>query len=156
MSGTTAADESGVSRELPGSEFPDDDGAPDPAVRARLADPGVPVDEALAGARLIVALAQVADEVDEDGSVHKHMGLVSMVNAAGEQGLLAFTGLDSMARWDPSARPMPVSAAQAAHSALEHGSVALVVDVMGPVRAAITGEALDRLAHSDGSVHDHS
>ncbi len=145
-----------MSHDLRGSDYPDDDGAPDPRVRARLADPAIPVDEVLAGSRLIVALAQVEDEVHEDGSLHRHMGLVSMVNAAGERGLLAFTGLDSLARWDPTARPMPLSAEQAAHSALEHGSAALVVDVMGPVRAAVTGAALDRLAHGAGEAgHAH-
>lgn len=151
----THGHDAGQTRDLTGTAFPDDDGAPDPAVRARLADPSVPVDQALAGSRLLVALAQVPDEVDEDGSVHRHMGLVSMINANGDRGLLAFTGLDSMARWDPDARPMPVSAADAAHAVYDHGAVALVVDVMGPVRAAITGAALEALAHA-GEPHDHA
>ena len=143
-------------RALKGTAFPDDDGQPDPQVRARLADPQIPVTEALAGTRLLVAVAQVPDEIDEDGSVHRHMGLVSMINAQGERGLLAFTGLDAMQAWDPQARPMPVTAEDAAHAALDHGAVALVVDVMGPVRAAVTGEALQALAHeADDHDHDH-
>lgn len=143
-------------RALKGTAFPDDDGQPDPQVRARLANPRIPVPEALGSTRLLVAVAPVPDEIDADGSVHRHMGLVSMINAQGERGLLAFTGLDAMAAWDPSARPMPVSVADAAHAALDHGAVALVIDVMGPVRAAVTGEVLHELAHgAEGHGHAH-
>lgn len=134
--------------DLVGSAFTGDDGAADPQVRARLADPRIPIADALGDSRLIVALAAMPDEIDEDGSVHRHMGLVSMVNAAGERGLLAFTGLDSMALWDPDARPMPVSVPDAAHAVEDHGAVALVIDVMGPVRAAVTGEQLAALART--------
>lgn len=146
----------GEQRDLVGSSFTDDDGTADPLVRARLADPGIPVRDALGDSRLIMALAAMPDEIDDDGSVHRHMGLVSMVNATGERGLLAFTGLDSMARWDPDARPMPVSVVDAAQAVFDHGAVALVVDVMGPVRAAITGDVLAQLAASgEAGPHAH-
>ena len=77
------------------------------------------------------------------------MAVVSMVNAAGERGLLAFTGLDSLAAWDPAARPVPVAGPQAAQAALEDGATALVIDVGGPVRLALVGADLQALAGAD-------
>jgi hypothetical protein len=46
---------------------------------------------ALANSRLLVAVMAVADEIADDGSdKSSHMAVVSMVNSAGEKGLLAF------------------------------------------------------------------
>lgn len=101
---------------------------------------------ALASSRLLVAVMAVADEVSEDGSdKSSHMAVVSMVNAAGEKGLLAFTGLDSMTAWNPSARPVPVPARAAAEAALADGAQALVIDVAGPARVVLPAEVLSGL-----------
>jgi len=72
--------------------------------------------------------------------------VVSMISAAGHKGLLAFTGLDSMARWDPAARPVPVTGEAAAQAALDDGAQALVIDVLGPARVVVTGADLVNLA----------
>ena len=77
------------------------------------------------------------------------MAVVSMVNAAGERGLLAFTGLDALTRWDPQARPVPVTGPMAAQAALDDGATALVIDVSGPVRLVVTGPDLRLLAAAD-------
>lgn len=74
------------------------------------------------------------------------MAVVSMVNAAGEKGLLAFTGLDALAAWDPQARPVPVPGMTAAQAALEDDATAVVIDVCGPVRRVIQGADLAALA----------
>lgn len=139
-------DSLGRGRGLAGPAFPGDDGSADPALRALL-DGGcgseVEMLSALAQSRLLVAVLAVADEVAEDGTdKSSHMAVVSMVNAAGEKGLLAFTGLDSMAAWNPDARPVPVPARAAAEAALADGAAALVIDVAGPARVVLPAEIL--------------
>lgn len=102
--------------------------------------------QALSEARLLVAVMAVADEVSDDGSdKSSHMAVVSMVNAAGEKGLLAFTGLDSMSAWNPEARPVPVPARAAAEAALADGAQALVIDVAGPARVVLPAVVLMEL-----------
>ncbi len=139
--------EPGAGRSLAGPAFPDDDGSADPALRALLSHPEADVVDGLRNGRLLVAIVAVADEVDDaGGDKSSHMAVVSMISAAGEKGLLAFTGIDSMARWDPAARPVPVTGAAAAQAALDDGAHALVIDVLGPARAVISGPDLLALA----------
>lgn len=103
--------------------------------------------DCLAGARLLVAVVAVADERSADGGdKDSHMAVVSMVNAAGQRGLLAFTGLDALRQWDADARPVPVRGADAARAALQDGADALVIDVAGPQRVVVSGPHLQALA----------
>jgi hypothetical protein len=127
---------------------PDDDGSADEALRGLLAGPNrAAALAALESARLLVPVVAVPDDVDADGrDKQATMASVSMVNAHGESGLLAFTGLDSMAAWDARARPVPVMAPDAAQAALEQGDAALVVDVLGPARFVVTGPDLHHLS----------
>ena len=74
------------------------------------------------------------------------MASVSLVQADGRRGLLAFTGIESLARWDPAARPVPVTSHQVAAAALDEGADGVLVDLAGPVRFAIDGELLRELA----------
>ena len=147
-----ADDTHGRGRSLAGPAFPADDGSADPALRELLGggcDSEEQMLRALASSRLLVAVMAVADEIADDGSdKSSHMAVVSMVNAAGEKGLLAFTGLDSMAAWNPEARPVPVPARAAAEAALADGAQALVIDVAGPARVVIPAEALPELLGS--------
>lgn len=141
--------EPGRGRSLASPAFAGDDGAADPALREVLAaGDDDAVLESLRTARLLVAVVAVVGERDEATGADKSsdMAVVSMVNAAGERGLLAFTGLDSLAAWDPAARPVPVRAADAAKAALDDGADALVIDVTGPVRRVVTDRALAILA----------
>jgi hypothetical protein len=79
----------------------------------------------------------------------------------GRRALPVFTGLDSLARWDPAARPVPVEGRRAAEVAVAEGAEVVVLDVAGPdtcvleaaeVRALVGGRGLvpayddDRLA----------
>lgn len=147
----------GRGRSLASPAFAGDDGSADPTLRAAIAsdDDGGLVAK-LRSSRLLAAVVAVLGERDESTGADKSsdMVIVSMVNAAGERGLLAFTGLDSLAAWDPSARPVPVTGADAARAALDDGATALVIDVLGPVRRAIAGEALRRLAGDDTRADD--
>ena len=73
---------------------------------------------ALQAGRVLVAVVAVADEVEKmDGLLTDNtsaMSVVSMVAQDGRRGLLAFTGIDSLQAWDPSARPVPVTGVDAA------------------------------------------
>jgi hypothetical protein len=82
------------------------------------------------------------------------MAVVSMISAAGEKGLLAFTGVDAMAQWDSAARPVAVTGAAAAQAALDDGAQALVIDVLGPARTVIAGPDLVALATRPDSGPD--
>lgn len=145
----------GGGRSLAGPAFPNDDGSADPDLRALLAQPEADLVDRLRTGRLLVAVVAVADEVDEaGGDKSSHMAVVSMISASGEKGLLAFTGLDSLARWDPAARPVPVTGIDAAQAALDDGAQALVIDVLGPARAIIAGPDLRALASRPESGPD--
>jgi hypothetical protein len=143
----------GQGRSLAAPQFPGDDGTADPRVRdlvARAAagqlDPAW-VARSLRHVRLLSTVVAVLDAVDEDGGdKDSHMAVVSMVNAAGEKGLLAFTGTDALTQWNPDARPVPAFGRDVARAALDDGATAVVVDVAGPDRLVLQGAALDVLA----------
>lgn len=146
-----------TSREIPDPGFADDDGAPDPALRAALTaraegreTPGE-VLALLTGARLLVPVVAVLGEVevDERGLAHdksSDMAAVLVTGADGRTALLAFTGADALAAWDPAARPVPVSAATAATAAIQEGAAALALDLAGPASYVLTGQDLEAVA----------
>jgi hypothetical protein len=147
----------GGPRRIPDPGFAGDDGAGDPALRAALAtyaaDPGRQVDVLLAlpGARLLVPVVAVLGEthVDQTGLRHdktSDMATALLTGRDGRLALLAFTGLDTLAAWRQDARPVPVTAALAARSAIQEGAAALVLDVAGPTTYAVEGEVLEALA----------
>lgn len=145
-------DASGPGRSLASPAYPDDDGSADPHVRRTVGDAAagslsvVEAARMLRGARLLATVVAVLDQADESGAdKDSHMAVVSMVNAIGEKGLLAFTGIDSLARWNPQARPVPAHGRDLARAALEDGAAAVVVDVAGPATCVLTGSALDVL-----------
>jgi hypothetical protein len=144
-------------RRLLGPGFPDDTGEGDPALRAALAayDGGVEAQvaalTALAAARLLVPVVAVLGEVEvgEDGLAHdktSDMAAVLLEGADGRLAMLAFTGTDALAAWNPEARPVPVPAQTAAQSALQEDAAALVVDLAGPATFVLEGDDLLGLA----------
>jgi hypothetical protein len=145
----------GGQRLLAGAGAPDDTGAADPALAAALAayaeEPARESDvlAALAEARLLVpVVAELGEsEVGDDGLVRDKsadMATVLMRGADGRLALLAFTSLETLHRWDPDARPVPVPAPTAALAALQDGAEALLVDVAGPTPyAASIGSATE-------------
>lgn len=145
-------------RRLVDSGFAGDTGAVAPEVTAALAsyavDPTARYAEALATmhvARLLVPVIALPGgvEVDAAGLAHdksSDMAAVLLTGADGRLALLAFTGTDAMARWNPDARPVPVGARVAAQAAVQEGAAALVVDVAGPVTFVVEGEDLQGLA----------
>lgn len=156
------------SRRIPEPGFAGDLGEPDPVLRAALADCAadpadaprhVAVLAALSRARLLVPVVAILGEVEHDAnglarektsempvSSGVEMGTVLLTGRDGRQALLGFTGLDSLAAWRPDGRPVPVTAGDAARSALQEGAAALLLDVAGPAPYAVEGEALQGLA----------
>ncbi len=144
-------------RTIPDPGFADDLGAADPLLRSVLAGhaDGTTSSGAvlalLQDARLLVPVVAVLGEVqlDEQGLAHdksSDMAAVLVRAADGGTGLLAFTSLETMARWDPQARPVPVTAVTAATAAVQEGAEALLVDLAGPASYVVDGDDLTRLA----------
>ncbi len=149
-------------RDVPDPGFPDDDGSAPPdlleALRDYDADPDARHEATLAvlqHVRLLVPVVAVLGEVSveqtPDGrSVARDktsdMATVLLRGRDGRTALLAFTSSDSLARWDRSARPVPVPVQRAAEAALQDGAGALVVDLAGPVMFVVDGDALHELA----------
>jgi hypothetical protein len=145
-------------RAIPDPGFAGDDGAVDPHLAAELAsyatDPAGLHHRTLAvlqHTRLLVPVVAVVGEVehDEHGLAHdktSDMAAVLMRGRDGRLALLAFTGTEPLQRWNAEARPVPVTARQAAEAAVQDAAAALVVDVAGPVLLVVEGEDLRSLA----------
>jgi hypothetical protein len=149
-----------------GQQFRDDDGAADPRAQAALAayhaGQGSEQDAltALAAARLLVpVVAVLADGSAAEGDKNTEMALPTLIGQDGRPAVLAFTGLDPLARWRPNARPVPAEADRVWRAAVADGC-AVVIDVAGPVPLAVEGARLAALAagqavppaHEDGDV----
>jgi hypothetical protein len=145
-------------RSIPDPGFAGDDGsAPADVVAALSAYAEAPDTRhaatlaVLQHARLLVPVVAVLGEVeyDEQGLAHdktSDMATVLMTGRDGRSALLAFTGREAMHRWDPEARPVPVSADRAAQAARQDGADAIVVDVAGPTLFVIESDDLELLA----------
>jgi hypothetical protein len=145
-------------RSIPDPGFAGDDGTVAPEVTAALAAYDVDPDRGHAAAlavlqhaRLLVPVVAVLGEVEVDDAGLAHdkssdMATVLMKGRDGRMALLAFTGTDSMRRWDPASRPVPVSTGDAARAAVHDGAEALLVDVAGPVLFVVEGDDLRALA----------
>jgi len=148
---------SAAPRRILESSFPDDAGEADPAVVEALAGlaagttPYVLALRAVQASRLLVPVVALLGEVeyDEHGLAHdktSDMAAVLLTGRDGRLALLAFTGLETLQRWDPQARPVPVLTQLAAQSALQDQAAALVVDVAGPHTFVIEGADLEAVA----------
>jgi SseB protein N-terminal domain len=106
---------------------------------------------ALAESRLLVPVVAVLDEADRSARGLRtektaHMATVSTTGRDGRRGLLAFTCLESLRRWNPDSRPVLSATPAVAAAALDQGADAVVVDIAGPVMFAIEGTDLQALA----------
>lgn len=145
-------------RVLAEPEFPGDDGTAAPEVVAALASYDARPEEghrealaALQDTRLLVPVVATLGEVehDEHGLAHdksSDMAAVLITGRDGRTALLSFTSTASLRAWNPDARPVAVSARQAARAALQDGAEALLVDVAGPVLFVVEGADLRDLA----------
>ncbi|MEV7454043.1 SseB family protein, partial [Streptomyces nigra] len=107
-----------ANKNIPDSPFSDDDGTADPRLSAALAawaedrTAEGPVLEALRDARLLVPVVAVLGEVEEDEKGMRREKTSDMavptLKAGNRTALPAFTSTESLARWDPAARPVAV------------------------------------------------
>ena len=139
----------------PNASFAGDRGAPDPELRAILdvaytggsAYPRAVA--ALCTSRLLLPIVAGGDGHGGDGpdpTRHAEMAAVLMESAAGQKGVVVFTGIDLFTAWRPDARPVPCTLDDVAATAIETGSAAIVVDVNGATPLVIEGELIERLA----------
>ncbi|MCP3817159.1 SseB family protein [Streptomyces sp. A3M-1-3] len=149
-------------KNIPDPGFSDDDGSADPRLSAalaawaddRTAEPQVL--RALAGARLLVPVVAVLGEVEEgpDGLRREKTSdmAVPTLKAGDRRALPAFTSTESLARWDPQARPVAVPLHQALQAAAHERADTVVLDLAGPVPFQLTGSALLALAEGRTSA----
>ncbi|MEV0906571.1 SseB family protein [Streptomyces hokutonensis] len=151
-----------ANKNIPDSGYSDDDGSADPALSAALAAWAEdrtavdPVLAALKGARLLVPVVAVLGEVETDGNGLRREKTSDMavptLKAGGRTALPAFTSSDSLARWDPAARPVAVPLHQALQAAVHEKADTIVLDMAGPVSFELSGPALLALAEGRTSV----
>jgi hypothetical protein len=139
--------------------FRGDDGSADPAAAAALRAFAAGTGSehaallALAAARLLVpVVAEAAPDAAAPRPVpaaaaekSSDLALPTLVGRDGRRALPAFTSVEALARWQPSARPVPAAAAQVWRAAAED-SCAVIIDVAGPVPLAVEGARLAALA----------
>lgn len=119
-------------------------------VRAALAraerEPG-PATYLAAVAELGLARLLVPVMADRADGPEEHSALsVVLLRSDQRTGMLAFTGLDALHRWDPAGRPVLVALDVAAGSAASEGADALLVDLAGPHPIEVAGDVLAELA----------
>lgn len=152
-------------REIGTPSFGADDGSAEPRVEAALAafasgaGGSADVVAALSTGRLLVPVVAVLDEERETElglrtEKSSHLATVLTTGRDGRRGLLAFTSTATMRRWNPAARPVPVTTRRAAESALSDGAAALVVDIAGPVVFSVDAADLRALASGWRPVAD--
>jgi hypothetical protein len=114
------------------SQWARDQGEADPQVRDALARRDInALMAALAPSRLFIALvAEIAGEPSE-GDKNSDMSVACLMAADGRLGLLCFTGIDALTQWNPRARPVPISAPDAAEAALDENAQAIIIDLAG-------------------------
>jgi hypothetical protein len=155
-----AVDGGGRSIETP-SAFAEDEGVANHELAVALADyqqakvSYIDVVSVLKSCRLLVPVVAVLEERDDSGAdKSSHMATVTLVQADGRRGLLAFTSIEHLHRWDPQARPVPAFAVDVCAAAIQEGAHGVLIDISGPVRFAVDNDALTWLASFSASVSE--
>jgi len=164
---TDSAGQAWAGTSIPSHGFAGDTGGADPpllaALRAVHDGPGLDTETALmdrvAGARWLVPVVAVADEVDDSGALvvetRSDMAAVTLTSPDGSRALPVFTSLESLAAWDAHARPVPVTASAAAQAAISEECHVLVVDVASPHATVLRPSMLWALAQHRPWVASH-
>jgi hypothetical protein len=80
------------------------------------------------------------------GEKETEMALPTLIGNDGRKAVIAFTGTETLRRWRPDARPVPVPAARLWPAVAAEQAEAVVIDVAGPVPLVIEGARLAALA----------
>ncbi|WP_270887812.1 SseB family protein [Pedococcus sp. 5OH_020] len=124
-------------RRVTDTGFGADTGDADPALLTALDDRAdeTSLMRALTLARLLVPVVAEPAELDSCGALpvekKTDLAVVTLVAPDGVRALPVFTSLQELARWDPDARPVPVTAARAAQAAVSERCDVMVLDVAG-------------------------
>ena len=88
---------------------------------------------AVAAARLLVPVVAAPAEVDTSGelAVEKStdMAAVTLTSPDGQRALPVFSSMAALTRWDPAARPVPVTSARAAQAAVSERCEVMLLDL---------------------------
>jgi len=111
---------------------------------------------ALAATRFLVPVVAILTAQDEQTKAEKEseMALPTLIGKDGRAAIIAFTGVETMKRWRPDARPVVTPAARVWHAAVAEGQ-AVVIDVAGPSPFVIEGARLASLAHGEQPPFPH-
>ncbi len=132
-------------RDLAAPQFPDDDGLTDAQLAPALGD-DIAVLLAVGEARVFVPIIPLLGDVPTDGDKNAEMAAVLMTGADGRTALLAFSSVQTMAAWDPEARPVPVLGRDAACATLAEGATALLLDLGSPSFSVIETADVEHLS----------
>lgn len=138
-------------RDLAEPQFPDDDGLTDPLLAPALGDDAFML-QALGESRVFVPIIPLLGETPADGDKNAEMAAVLMTGADGRTALLAFTSVETMAVWDPQARPVPVLGRDAARATLAEDATALLLDLGSPSFSVIETADVEHLAAGHAMV----
>lgn len=142
--GPDSAGREWTGRVLAETRFGSDTGEADPALLRALGDPRdeTALVRAVAGARLLVPVVAEARAVEDSREVSvvsgtarnqregaSDMAMVTLTRPDGQRALPVFSGIPALSAWDPSARPVPVTAARAAQAAVAERCDVLVLDL---------------------------
>jgi hypothetical protein len=144
-------------RELPLQPFAGDPGEADPALAAALTGAGqgtvavADVVRALAAARVMISLVAAVGEGHPipdhvRGDLGAEAVLVTIIGPDGRRALPIFSSVQTIATWNPDARPVPVESTRAALSAVAEECDLLVLDPAGPVRFDVPRAAMWAMA----------
>ncbi|MCW2934800.1 MAG: hypothetical protein JWM19_5762 [Actinomycetia bacterium] len=111
---------------------------------------------ALAGARFLVPVVAILTVQDQETKAEKEseMALPTLIGNDGRAAIIAFTGVETMKRWRPDARPVVTPAARVWHAAVAE-SQAVVIDVAGPSPFVVEGARLASLAQGKQPPFPH-
>ena len=76
------------------------------------------------------------------------MALPTLIGNDGRRAVIAFTGTETLQRWQADARPVPVPASRVWAAAISEAD-AVVIDVAGPVPLVVEGARLHALANGE-------
>lgn len=105
--------------------------------RAALADAHRGALRALSGIRVLVPLLTEAGDVGltpEGRTVEKtqELSIVTVAAPDGRHAMPVFSSVETLRRWNPEARPIPVPGPQAALAAAQEGTELLIIDAASP------------------------
>lgn len=111
---------------------------------------------ALSVTRLLVPVVATATQADEATGADKEseMAIPTLIGTDGRAAIIAFTGIESLKRWRPDARPVPAVAGRVWHAAITEGQ-SVVIDIAGPVPFVVEGARLKALAAGEVPPHPH-